>query len=195
MFENIVPIDFFRQETEIVAKKLIGKLFVRFLDEKQVLAAEIIETEAYLPINDPACHASFKKTKRNAPMFENGGILYIYFIYGNHYCANIVTEKEGQGAAVLIRAAKPVLGIELMKINRGIEQLEMLCKGPGNFAKAFGLDKSHNFQTLDGFNFGIYNYKYYKDEEIIQTTRIGIKKAKDLPLRYYLKDSIFISKK
>jgi DNA-3-methyladenine glycosylase len=195
MFEKIVPIEFFQQSTEIVAKQLIGKLFVRHIDAKIILAAEIIETEAYLPTNDPACHASLKKTKRNAPMFEDGGILYVYFIYGNHFCSNIVTEKKEQGAAVLIRAGRPVLGINVMQKNRGIIDEVSLCKGPGNFAKAFGLNKSHNYLLLDGSHFGIYYYNNYLDEEITQTTRIGIKKATELPLRYYLTNSKFVSKK
>jgi DNA-3-methyladenine glycosylase len=190
-----LPREFFIRQTEIVAKELIGKLFVRFMDKNTLLAAEIIETEAYLPENDPACHASLKKTKRNAPMFELGGILYVYFIYGNHFCVNIVTETENKGAAVLLRSAKPILGIDFMQKNRGKNEIELLCKGPGNFAKAFAIDKLANFDVLNRTQFYVLEYNNYKDNEIVQTQRVGISSAKDLPLRFYLKDSKYVSKK
>lgn len=190
--------EFYLQKTEKVAKDLIGKLFVRTIENSAIIAAEITETEAYLSTGDLASHSAKKKTVRNAPMFESGGILYVYFIYGNHFCSNVVTEKEGIGSAVLLRAARPVEGLELMINNRGIEQIENLCKGPGNFAKAFNIDRNDNYEKLFSnkiSKFSIYHYKNYTDDEIIQTTRIGIKQSSELLLRFYLKDSNFISKK
>jgi DNA-3-methyladenine glycosylase len=188
---------FYLQKSEKVARDLIGKLFVRKYSNGKILSAEIIETEAYLPENDLACHAAKRRTLRNAPMFEAGGILYVYFIYGNHFCANIVTETEGKGAAVLIRAARPIEGMDIMIENRGTDYIKKLCKGPGNFAKAFNLNKSDNFKEIWKVSneIQILRYRDYTEEEIVTTTRIGIKENSELPLRFYLKDSEYISKK
>ncbi len=186
--------DFYLQKTELVAKKLLGKLFQINLNGN-IISAEITETEAYLPKDDPACHAAIKKTNRNAPMFELGGILYVYFIYGNYYCANVVTEAEGLGAAVLIRSAKPIDGIELMMQNRKKSDLKELLTGPGKFAQAFSLDKSYNYRKLDSNEIRICEFNDYSNSEIITTTRIGINKGAELPLRFYVKNCNFISKK
>ncbi len=186
--------DFYLQKTEIVAKRLLGKLF-QIIHNGKIISAEITETEAYLPQDDPACHAAFKKTNRNAPMFELGGILYVYFIYGNYYCANVVTEAEGLGAAVLIRSAKPIDGIEFMMQNRRKSELRDLLTGPGKFAQAFGLDKSYNYRKLDSNEIRICEFNDYSNSEIITTTRIGINKGAELPLRFYVKNCDFISKK
>ena len=194
---NIMPLEFYQRDTITVARELLGKLFVRIIDG-QILSAEIIETEAYLPTNDPACHASKRKTQRNAPMFENGGILYVYFIYGNHFCANIVTEKEGLGSAVLIRAARPIQGIEIMKKNRHIDDIFNLCNGPGKFAQAFGLKREHNYHSLSSKSIFVADYNNYNDSEIVITNRIGIKIGAELPLRFYvnnLESKKFISRK
>ncbi|HAW08314.1 MAG TPA: 3-methyladenine DNA glycosylase [Bacteroidetes bacterium] len=189
-----IPIEFYKQKTEDIARLLIGKLFVRVIDGEW-LACEIHETEAYLPDGDYASHAAKMKTLRNAPMFESGGILYVYFIYGVHYCVNIVTENAGIGSAVLLRAGKPLAGIEKMQEFRKSNKIEQLCKGPGNFAKAFDLNKTHNFHRLDSDDIFLCDYETYPDSEIVRTTRIGINLSKDLPLRFYLKDSPYISKK
>lgn len=186
--------DFYLKKTEIVAKKLLGKLF-QINQNGNIISAEITETEAYLPKDDPACHAAIKRTNRNAPMFELGGILYVYFIYGNYYCVNVVTEAEGLGAAVLIRSAKPIDGIEFMMQNRRKTELWDLLTGPGKFAQAFGLDKSYNYRKLDSKEIRICKFNDYSDSEIITTTRIGINKGAELPLRFYVKNCDFISKK
>lgn len=189
-----LPKEFYIRETTIVAKDLVGKLFVRIIDE-QILAAEIVETEAYLPKLDPACHAAKRKTSRNSPMFEDGGILYIYFIYGNHFCVNVVTETRGLGSAVLIRAARPINGIDLMMKNRKKAKIEELCNGPGKFAQAFDINKNQNYLSLNSSEIFISEYNSYNDENIIQTKRIGIKEGSDLLLRFYLQNSNFVSKK
>lgn len=186
---------FYLQNTEKVAKELLGKLFIRQIDG-QVLSAEIVETEAYLSTGDLASHSARGKTNRNSSMFEEGGILYIYFIYGNHFCANIVTEEFGKGCAVLIRAGKPVSGIEMMKNNRGINNLHKLCAGPGNFAKSFMINKSSNLKKLYvGSEFGIFRYNDYSDNNIMVSERIGIKKSSDLLLRFYINNSEYLSRK
>jgi len=189
-----IPLEFYQQKTDDVARLLIGKLFVRVIDG-DVLACEIQETEAYLPDGDFASHAAIKKTQRNAPMFENGGVLYVYFIYGVHFCVNIVTENAGVGSAVLLRAGKPIAGIDKMIEFRKTNKIENLCKGPGNFTRAFNLDKSHNLHRLDSDDIFLCDYNTYSDQDIVQAPRIGINLSKDLPLRFYLKDSQYVSKK
>ncbi|OGU57600.1 MAG: hypothetical protein A2X64_09010 [Ignavibacteria bacterium GWF2_33_9] len=190
--------EYYLNSTEKLARDLLGSVFVKKINQNEYIAAEIVETEAYLPQGDLACHAAVKKTPRNAPMFESGGILYIYFIYGNHFCSNIVTETEGKGSAVLIRAAKPLEGISEMQQNRGVLDIRKLCNGPGNFSKAFGLNKGYNYLDLSDYEnseIQLFRLNNYPDNEIIQTTRIGIKKHSELPLRFYVRDSEFISRK
>lgn len=191
---KILPKEFYTRDTTIVAKELLGKLFIRIINQN-LLSAEIVETEAYLPYDDPACHAAKRKTNRNAAMFEQGGILYVYFIYGNYFCANVVTETQGLGSAVLIRAARPVEGIDMFRKNRNKQKIEELCNGPGKFATAFALTKEQNYYSLLSSDIFISEYKDYSEQDIIKTTRIGIKKGTDLPLRFYVKNSNFISRK
>lgn len=191
---KILPLEFYRRKTEIVAQELLGKLFVRIIDG-QMMAAEIVETEAYLPKDDPACHAAKKKTNRNAPMFEDGGILYVYFIYGNHFCANIVTETKGLGAAVLIRAARPLEGIELMKNFRKKDNILDLLNGPGKFAQAFNLKREQNYHSLVSSEIFVSDHRTYDKQDIVQTTRVGIKEGSELLLRFYVANSEFISRK
>lgn len=184
--------DFFFAKTEQVAKKLIGKLLVRKIDG-QYVAAKIVETEAYLFENDPACHASIGKTQRNTPMFGPGGTIYVYKIYGIHYCVNIVTETEEQGCAVLLRSAEPILGIELFERLRGNMPFSNLLKGPGNLAKAFNFKLEDNGLSLFNSDLFIQEYEDISEVQIGITTRIGIRKGTHLPLRFYLKGSNFIS--
>jgi len=193
MFKNKLETDFFLQPTEIVAQLLLGKILIH--ETKQgITAGRIVETEAYLAKNDPACHAARGKTARNAAMFGPAGTAYIYLIYGIHYCFNVVTAKIGEGEAVLVRALEPLTGLDLMRKRRGQAPLEKLASGPGNLCRAMGINLTHNGHDLrqpplyladDG----------YEAKEIITTTRIGISQAKDLPLRFYLADNPYVSRK
>ncbi len=204
-FSKILGIDFYLNDVARVARRLIGKIFIR-KTAGQLLAARIVETEAYLSGGDLASHSGPGPTIRNAPMFANGGILYVYMIYGIHYCANIVAEPKGKGSAVLIRAAEPLSGIDEMMVNRGgservdinkdnsIKSKVKLCSGPGNFAKAFNLNKSNNFSPLSGPEFYLLDYGLMPDERIISGKRIGIKKSADLKLRFMIEDSDYISR-
>ncbi len=201
-FSRIIDKNFYLNDPAVVARRLLGKIFIR-KTSGHLLAARIVETEAYLSRNDLASHSAPGPTKRNAPMFANGGILYVYMIYGIHYCANIVTEAMGKGSAVLIRAAEPVWGIDEMMINRGYGKNEnstsnikiKLCSGPGNFAKAFDLTKSNNFARLDGPEIYLLDYAPGPDEKIVSGKRIGIKKSAGLMLRFLIEDSPSISRK
>lgn len=188
--KNKLKKEFYLQKTESVARQLLGKIFV-----SGNISGRIVETEAYLPHDDYANHSASGKSLRNAAMFEEGGILYVYKIYGIHHCINIVTEKNDLGCAVLIRAIEPINGIEIMQANRGIENLDLLCKGPGNLAKAFGFNINYNFQTLLNEQIYIYDDESESTFDIITDKRIGISKSADLMLRFYLADNSFVSGK
>ncbi len=188
---KIINKKFFEENTVTVAKNLLGKYIVF-----GKLVGRIVETEAYLN-NDEASHSFNRKTERNAPMFGPPGYSYVYFTYGMHYCFNVVTNKKGIGEAVLIRAVEPIRGIKKMMLNRKTKDIKNLCNGPAKFTEAFGINKSHNNINLLKKESPIKLMFLKKDEkpEIVQTTRIGIKKAKDHPLRFYIKDSEFVSRK
>lgn len=192
--------DFYLRKVESVAKDLLGSFIIKKVNNN-IFAAKIVEVEAYSQKNDEASHSFKGISERNSPMFEEGGILYVYFIYGVYFCANVVTGKKNNGDAVLIRAVEPILGIEEMKINhfnkKSISEKEKinLTNGPGKFCRAFSIDKNDNCEDLTGENIFILKSKIPNKEKIITTTRIGITKSKELKRRYYLKDNPFVSKK
>jgi len=185
---------FYLSDTVTVAKELLGK----YIFKKSVigyLAAKIVETEAYLGDEDPACHAFRKITKRNEPMFEEGGISYVYFIYGNYYCFNVVTESQGIGSAVLIRGVEPISGINSMKRNRGMIQKDTdLTNGPSKFCLAFNIDKLDNKEDLTEDKIFISKSKKKESVIINVAKRIGIKEGTELPYRFFLKDNLYVTK-
>lgn len=184
--------DFFKQPTEWVARNIIGKVMVKQMNGLYA-AAMIVEAEAYLSEFDSASHSSGGKTKRNEPMFEDGGKIYVYKIYGIHHCVNIVTEYPGKGCAVLIRAGEPLLGIDILKSMRGDVPFEKILAGPGNFAKAFSFTVKDNRKSIFTSELFIQEYLNFQDSEIGISERIGINRAKELPLRFYLRGSKFVS--
>ena len=178
---------FFSQPTVDLAKALLGKYLCL-----GNLKGIIVETEAYLYRDDPGCHASRGPTVRNAPMFGPAGRTYVYLIYGMYHCLNIVSGKEGEGEAVLIRALEPVQGIELMQKRRKTKKIENLCNGPGKLTQAFGITKKHNNLSLLEGPLQVYDSR--KKVEIVKTTRIGLSAGKELELRFFVKGSRFVSK-
>ncbi|MCX6170054.1 MAG: DNA-3-methyladenine glycosylase [Ignavibacteriales bacterium] len=191
---------FYTRDVHIVAKELLGKLLVRKFRGK-IISGKIVEVEAYDGSIDEASHSFGGKTKRNEVMFKNGGLLYVYFTYGMHFCANVVAGKENESKAVLIRALEPVDGIDLMTKNRfnkkEITQKEFvnLTNGPAKLCKAFKIERAQNGTDLTGSEIFIRNSPKLNFSKIAATTRIGIKKSVDLPWRYYIKDNLFVSKK
>jgi len=191
---------FYSKDVNTVAKKLLGKLLVNNIEGIK-LVGMIVEVEAYDGKVDQAAHTYIGKTRRNEIMFNEGGYLYVYFTYGVHFCCNIVTGRKNEGTAVLIRGIEPIIGIEKMKENRfGSKNIEdnklfNLTNGPGKICQAFQINKSHYGIDLTKDKIYLLEYKKIKEEEIICTTRIGIKKSIDLPWRYYIKDNPFVSKK
>ncbi|MDP3150291.1 MAG: DNA-3-methyladenine glycosylase [Ignavibacteria bacterium] len=195
-----LPENFYQQDALHVAEKLPGKYLVRRFNQKY-LAGKIVEVEAYTEKDDEASHSFNGITKRNELMFASGGKLYVYFIYGNHFCCNVVCDKEGIGSAVLIRALEPVEGIDLMAQRRFLKnevtrkELLNLTNGPGKICKAFGISKLENGTDLCGNDIFITEGEKVSKKNIVCTSRIGIKKSIDLPWRFYIKDNPFISKK
>jgi DNA-3-methyladenine glycosylase len=194
-----LPKDFYNRKVNSVAKSLLGKILVR-KDHSLLLSGKIVEVEAYDWKHDEASHSFNGKTKRNEIMFGEAGHLYVYFTYGMHFCANVVTGKVG-GSAVLIRAIEPIDGINIMSLNRfgkeTIDKKELinLCNGPAKICQAFGINRSSNGINLQSDEIFIVDSPEIKRTKIISTTRIGIKKSIDLPWRYYVKDNPFVSKK
>ena len=187
--KNLLELD-----TRSVAKNLLGYTLVHESLEG-ITAGIIVETEAYLQ-DDPACHAYRRKSIRNAPMFGEAGTIYVYQIYGMHFCVNISTNKKDIGEAVLIRALEQILGIELMQARRKTELLKNLCSGPGKLVQALGIHKLMNdWHILDSDLKIIAPLEQIPDNEVITTTRIGITQGVDLPYRFYVKDNKFVSKK
>ncbi|MFC1476074.1 DNA-3-methyladenine glycosylase [Candidatus Zixiibacteriota bacterium] len=185
------PPEFFRRPTLTVARDLLGRiLLVR--EEGLVLTGRIIETEAYIGTDDPACHAAVGRTNRNEIMWESPGYAYVYFTYGNHFMLNFVTEKAGFPAAVLIRAAEPLDGIPQMIKRRTTTDPTRLCRGPGNLTAAFGIDRRDNGQPLDGARFGVCRNSVRRPA-IEQSGRVGVNEGWEKPWRFFLRDHPAVS--
>ncbi|AFH48329.1 3-Methyladenine DNA glycosylase [Ignavibacterium album JCM 16511] len=182
-----------------VAKELLGKILIK-KECGKTLAGRIVEVEAYDGKNDEASHSFKGKTKRNEVMFREGGYFYVYFTYGVHHCCNVVTGREGYGAAVLIRAVEPLTGIETMALRRfGIrkineKQFYNLTNGPGKICEAFAFDRSHSGLDLTGDKVYITNAPLLKKSEIGISKRIGISKSTELPWRFFIKGNKFLSR-
>jgi len=195
-----LPQEFYNRKVNTVAKALLGKIFIR-KDQSQFVSGKIVEVEAYDWQLDEASHSFNGKTKRNEVMFGEAGHLYVYFTYGMHFCANVVTGKVGFGSAVLIRAIEPIDGINILAQNRfGKESIDKkehinLCNGPAKICQAFGINRSSNGINLQSDEIFIIDSPAIEPSKIISSTRIGIKKSIDLPWRYYIKDNPFVSKK
>jgi len=190
----IFPQSFFSRPTVRVAKDLLGQILVHQTPQGTV-AGRIVEVEAYLPQNDPGCHAARGRTPRNTVMFGPPGYAYVYFCYGNHYLFNVVTEKEGIPGAVLFRALEPVKGMHLMGKRRGnLEPGDRgLTNGPGKLVQAMGISRAHNRTAV--WKKPLYIEKAERTGAVGSTTRIGITEGSELPLRFYLKGSPYLSVK
>ena len=187
---------FYTRDTLKVAKAILGKVLVR-RTPLEVFTGKIVETEAYRGTDDPASHSFRGKTNRNEVMFGKPGITYVYFTYGNHHCLNIVTERTGIPAAVLIRSIEPLKGIETMKRNRSVEKIIDVASGPGKLTKAFQITREdNNIDVTDSSsNISIHTPAEEKSFQIVQTTRIGIRLAQEFPWRFYIKENPHVSKR
>ncbi|MCX8104752.1 MAG: DNA-3-methyladenine glycosylase [Ignavibacterium album] len=191
--------NFYTRDVTIVALQLLGKILVK-VEKNKILAGKIVEVEAYDGDVDEASHSFKGKTRRNEVMFREGGYFYVYFTYGVHHCCNVVTGIEGHGAAVLIRAIEPLAGIETMAYRRfgkrkvDEKQLLNLTNGPGKICEAFAFDRTHSGLDLTGDKVYIIDAPLLKKSEIGVSKRIGISKSTELPWRFFIKGSKFLSR-
>ena len=177
---------FFNRSVHEVAPDLIGATLLF-----NGAGGIIVEVEAYHH-TDPAAHSYGGQTPRNAVMFGPPGFAYVYRSYGIHWCVNFVCEAEGSASAVLIRAIEPTDGIAAMRRRRGLKDERLLCSGPGRICAALGITGAHNGLALDTPPFALMPRE--DEVTIVVGPRIGITKAIDLPWRYGLKGSRFLSK-
>lgn len=184
---------FFRGSAEKLAQDLLGCV-LHVKQGRKILSGMIVETESYHE-SDPASHSYRGRKQRNLPMFMDGGHVYVYFIYGNHFCVNIVAGKKDVGEAVLIRALEPITGIETMKKNRKKEDLHQLCSGPGKLCASLAIDKCFNkIDLTKSKQIYLTRDKKIPKSKIVASKRVGISKGVDDLLRFTIRDSDFISR-
>jgi DNA-3-methyladenine glycosylase len=183
--------DFLNGHVATVARRLLGCLLIREVDGQQ-LVGRIVETEAYHQ-TDAASHSYKGKTPRTEVMFGPAGRLYVYFTYGMHYCCNVITGDVGEGSAVLIRAVEPIEGASIMIQNRNGRAGTELTNGPAKLCQAFAINKQLNGHDLRDAPLQLQIQPPLAAKQVVQTTRIGISKAKDVEWRFYEKDSKYVS--
>jgi DNA-3-methyladenine glycosylase len=188
------PRSFYARSALRVGPELLGGVLVRTFADGTRLAARIVETEAYLP-GDPASHAFRGMTRRNEVMFGPPGRLYVYFTYGNHWMMNAVTGRAGQGTAVLLRAAEPLDGLEVMAANRRREDPRDLCSGPGKLAKAFGVTGAQNgIDLVRGSDMHILEGRPVPRSRVSRTTRVGVTLGAERRWRFIVSGDPFVSR-
>jgi DNA-3-methyladenine glycosylase len=195
----ILPRSFYKEDTVTVAKNLLGCYLVH-LQGDMMTSGRIVETEAYLR-QDPAAHSFHGRTRGNSVLFGPAGHAHVFFVYGMHWCMNVVTGWGGGGEAVLIRALEPTEGIPVMQKRRGINELRLLCSGPGRLTQALAITGEYNGLPLDSGPLQIWSpdslpgsADSFGPDEIVQTIRVGIFRAKELPYRFYLKGNPYVSR-
>jgi DNA-3-methyladenine glycosylase len=187
-----LPRTFYDRVAKEVAPDLLGRIVVHGTDGVR-LTARIVETEAYA-MDDPASHAFRGPTARNAAMFGPPGHLYVYFVYGMHFCANVVVGGDGVGTAVLLRAAEPLEGVGEMSRLRKRERVRELCSGPGRLCQALGIDRSLDGADLvGGTDVWIEEGSPVPREEIVTGRRVGIRVGMERDWRYLIRDDPFVS--
>jgi len=196
---TLLPRSFYLQPTLQIAKDILGKYILRYTGNK-LLIGRIVEVEAYRQ-NDPASHSFHGKTNRNGIMFGEGGHLYVYFTYGMHFCANIVTRENGVGEAVLIRAIEPLAGIEIMLKNRfsNLKSPEHraiinLTNGPAKFCQAFGIERGNNGADLLESEIRISAGSYIPSKLIKRSARIGINIGLEKNWRFFIDGNPWVSR-
>jgi len=195
-----MPHSFFEPSARTVAFRLLGHWLIR-RTARGICGGPIVETEAYLR-DDPASHGYVGLTHRNRAMFGPPGTGYVYMIYGNHFCVNAVCRKAGNAEAVLIRAIEAEFSLDLLRKNRPIDDMSALTNGPGKLCQAMQIDRKLDGTDLCDGNSPLViganpNVRLFRKERgpVITTTRIGITRAVEMPLRFYLNGSPYISKR
>jgi len=199
-FRKALGRDFFDRDPRKVGPALLGKILVR-RERRKVLAARIVEVEAYLGSDDEAAHSFVGRTARNAVLFGPPGFAYVYFIYGNHYCLNVSCLPDGIPGGILFRSVEPLLGTERMAEARGLSlegerSLRLLTSGPGRLAEAFGITRARdNGKDLTDPRSDLFIVADadFPRVRVLATRRIGITKAAEMPLRYVIARNRFVS--
>jgi DNA-3-methyladenine glycosylase len=185
-------------DTILLAREMLGKLLVVPDEQGNRVSGMIVETEAYLGVEDKAAHSyGGRRTARNEVTYGPGGHAYVFFVYGMYYQLNFVTGPAEHPHVVLIRAVEPVDGIETIRARRGPMKDKNLTSGPGKLCIAFGIDRSLNGADLTGDRIWLEDHRSFADKQISIGKRIGIDYAADhaeMPWRFWLKDNIYISK-
>ena len=195
---RILPASFYARPTEVVSRELLGAVMVSTVGGV-LTAGRIVETEAYLGETDPACHAVAGRTKRTWHLFGRPGIAYVYFTYGMHWCTCLVTEREGWGSAVLIRALEPLAGHAAMYRRRGrvATRDALLMSGPGRLSQAMALDGAADGVPLTRGALVIRAGAPLEEPRVAVTPRIGIgakNAAFAWPLRWVERESAWTSR-
>jgi DNA-3-methyladenine glycosylase len=178
--------DFFARSVHEVAPELVGATLL-----VDGVGGRIVEVEAY-DGEDPAAHGFRGRTERNASMFGPPGHAYVYRSYGLHWCLNLVCDEEGRAEAVLLRALEPTRGLERMRARRGLEELRLLCAGPGRLCQALGVTREHDGLPLDAPPFELLAPE--QPAQVVAGPRIGISVAVEQPWRYAESGSRFLSR-
>ena len=185
---------FYERPSLVVARALLGRDLVRTIDGDMALRARIVECEAYRE-DDPASHSFRGRTDRTHVMFGPPGRLYVYLSYGMHYCMNVVTGRDGEGSAVLLRAAEPIEGIEAMCATRGVGDPRLLCAGPGRLCQALAITREHDGTDLvEGTELRIERGRPVTDRDVVVGPRVGITAAADQPWRFTVRGSPYVSR-
>jgi DNA-3-methyladenine glycosylase len=188
-----LPRRFYARPSTRVAPDLLGRILVRVLPDGTRLAGRLVEVEAYGP-KDPASHAFRGPTPRNLVMFGPPGHLYVYFTYGMHFCANVVTGSHGEGSAVLLRAVEPLEGLAAMAEHRGVDAVRLLCSGPGRLTQALAIGRPENgadlvrddaLQLREGIPIA--------RRRVARSTRVGVNVGIEPRWRYFERGSEFVS--
>jgi DNA-3-methyladenine glycosylase len=192
---KVLPRSFYDRSTLTVAKELLGKVLVH-RTAGGTAAGMIVEVEAYIGEDDPACHAAPGPTRRNEPLYGPPGIAYVYLNYGIHNLVNAVTESEGHPAAVLIRALEPIDGIRLMTRRRAPDgrhvEVADLCRGPGNLTKALGITLAENRLDLTNSKLVVED-RGYCPRRVAWGPRVGIRVAVERPWRCWVEGNTSVS--
>ena len=191
-----LPVHFFARPAEAVARDLIGTVMVSRVGGR-LTSGRIVETEAYLGIVDPASHGyAGRRTAHNAAIFGAPALWYVYRSYGIHWCANLVCAREGEAAAVLIRALQPLEGIDVMRERRGGAPDGQLCSGPGKLCQALGITRELDGRMMPQSPVAVVRGKRGKKcARVAATIRIGITRAADWPLRFVESGSPWLSRR
>jgi DNA-3-methyladenine glycosylase len=186
---------FFARSSLEVARDLLGRVLVKAEPEGTRLAARIGEIEAYRE-DDPASHSFRGRTARTEVMFGPPGRLYVYFTYGMHWCANAVTGRDGEGSAVLLRAAEPLDGLDLMRARRRTDDARLLCAGPARLCEAFGITGQDNGVDLVAKDSTLWLEpgSPVPDGSVVQGPRVGISVATDQPWRFAIGGDPYVSR-